>query len=64
MQADNMIKISATIPQAVEMTGLGRTTIYKLFDEGKLTPRKHGKRTLILVEELERYVKSLPTEAA
>lgn len=46
------------------MTGLGRTTLYKLFDEGKLTPRKHGKRTLILVEELERYVRSLPTEAA
>lgn len=59
-----MNKISATIPQAVEMTGLGRTTLYKLFDEGKLTPRKHGKRTLILVEELERYVRSLPTEAA
>lgn len=57
-----MTKISVTIPEAVQMIGLGRSSIYKLFDEGKLTPRKSGKRTLILVEDLERYVKSLPTE--
>jgi len=57
-----MTKISVTIPEAVQMIDLGRSSIYKLFDEGKLIPRKSGKRTLILVEDLERYVKSLPTE--
>mgnify|MGYP003793014283 CR=1 FL=1 len=57
-----MTKISVTIPEAVQMIGLGRSSIYKLFDEGKLTPRKSGKRTLILVEDLKRYVESLPTE--
>lgn len=57
-----MTKISVTVPEAVQMIGLGRSSIYKLFDEGKLIPRKSGKRTLILVEDLERYVKSLPTE--
>lgn len=58
-----MTKLSVTIPEAVEMTGIGRTSFYKLFAQGKLTPRKAGKRTLILVEDLERVVKSLPEAA-
>lgn len=57
-----MTKMAVGIPEAAQMIGLGRSSIYKLFDEGKLIPRKSGKRTLILVEDLERYVKSLPTE--
>lgn len=57
-----MTKMAVGIPEAAQMIGLGRSSIYKLFGEGKLTPRKSGKRTLILVEDLERYVKSLPTE--
>lgn len=57
-----MTKMAVGILEAAQMIGLGRSSIYKLFDEGKLTPRKSGKRTLILVEDLERYVKSLPAE--
>ena len=56
-----MHKISVTIPEATELSGLGRSSIYKLFKEGKLTPRKAGKRTLVLVEELEDYIRSLPS---
>ena len=41
------------------MTGLGRSTIYRLFDEGRLKKRKAGKRTLILVKDLEAYVNAL-----
>jgi hypothetical protein len=55
-----MTKISVSIPDAVLMTGIGRSSLYKLLNEGKITPRKQGKRTLILVEDLERYVQSLP----
>lgn len=58
-----MTKISVTIPEAAEMIGIGRSSLYALFKEKKLTPRKCGKRTLILVEDLERYVKSLPVAA-
>lgn len=57
-----MTKLSVAVPEAAKMIGIGRSSIYKLFDEGKLTPRKSGKRTLILVEDLKRYVESLPTE--
>jgi hypothetical protein len=55
-----MKKISVTIPEATALSGIGRTSLYKLFSVGKLTPRKLGKRTLILVEELDALVKSLP----
>lgn len=55
-----MTKMAVGIPEAAQMIGLGRSSIYKLFDEGKLTPRKSGRRTLILVEDLKRYVESLP----
>lgn len=46
------------------LSGIGRTSLYKLFTEGKLTPRKAGKRTLILVSELEAYLKNLPKGGA
>ena len=55
-----MQKIAVTLPEATALSGIGRSSLYKLFNEGKLTPRKSGKRTLILVEELDSYVLSLP----
>ena len=55
-----MQKVAATINEATQITGLGRSTIYQLINDGKLTRRKYGNRTLILVEELEAFVKSLP----
>lgn len=58
-----MSKLSVTIPEAVAMTGISRTSIYQLFRQKRLVPRKNGKRTLILVEDLERVVKSLPAAA-
>ena len=56
-----MQKIAVTIHEAAAISGIGRTTLYELFKAGKLTPRKSGSRTLVLVDELERYVRSLPT---
>lgn len=55
-----MQKLTVTVQQARQLTGLSRTTLYKLFSQGKLTPRKVGKRTLILTAELEKFVNSLP----
>ena len=55
-----MTKLAATIAEAVEISGLSRSALYKLFKAGKITPRKNGKRTLVIVDELRRYVESLP----
>lgn len=55
-----MQKIAVTIREATELSGIGRSSLYKLFNEGKLTPRKAGKRTLIVVRELEDLIHDLP----
>ena len=52
-------KITVTILQACELTGLGRSTIYRLFDSGELQRLKSGSRTLIKVADLEAYIESL-----
>ena len=52
-------KLTVTIPQACELTGLGRSTIYRLFESGKLQRLKAGTRTLIRVDDLEAYIESL-----
>ena len=56
--------LSMTVEQAVERTGITRTRFYELFQEGVLTPRKSGRRTLILADELEGYVRNLPTRVS
>ena len=55
-----MHKLAVTLREASALSGLGRSTLYKLFGQGRLTPRKVGKRTLILVSELEAFMASLP----
>jgi excisionase family DNA binding protein len=55
-----MTKLAVSVPEAAEMVGIGRSSLYTLFRDGKLTPRKSGKRTLVLVDELKRYVNALP----
>lgn len=51
--------ITVTIPQACELTGLGRSSIYRLFEGGQLQRLKAGSRTLIKVADLEAYIESL-----
>jgi excisionase family DNA binding protein len=52
--------IGLSIPQACESSGLGRTLIYEAIRGGRLTARKAGRRTIILPDDLRRYVESLP----
>lgn len=59
-----MDQLAVTLREASRITGLSRSTLYKLFNQGKLTPRKVGKRTLILTAELDKFVNSLPARRA
>jgi excisionase family DNA binding protein len=56
-----MFEISLTIADAVQRTGISRSGIYRLFKEQKLTPRKSGTRILILADELDAFVRALPS---
>ena len=59
-----MQKLSYTIPEAVEASGLGRTKLYEYIKLGLLKRRKAGKRTLILASDLQALLERLPEEAA
>jgi excisionase family DNA binding protein len=50
-----------SIAEAMQATGISRGYFYKLLHEGQLTRRKVGKRTLILREDLQNFLRSRPT---
>ncbi|WP_230281665.1 helix-turn-helix domain-containing protein [Croceicoccus sp. Ery15] len=56
--------IAITIPDAVKVSGMSRTSIYEALKRGDLTARKAGRRTLIGFQDLEAYLASLPTYQA
>ena len=56
-----MTKAYCTLPEAVEFSGMSRTSIYEALKRGDLTARKAGRRTLISFAGLEAYIASLPT---
>jgi predicted DNA-binding transcriptional regulator AlpA len=59
-----MTKLAATIAEAVEISGLSRSAIYKAAKEKRLTIRKNKGRSLILVSELAAFLQSLPAAKA
>lgn len=52
-------QLSYTIDEACALIGVGRTKLYEVLDSGKLPARKWGKRTLILRNDLEKFVSNL-----
>lgn len=57
-------KLLYRIPEAVEATGIGRTTLYELIADGRLESVKVGRSRLIPADALERFVDELRQEAA
>ena len=49
-------KLALSIDEAIETSGLGRTKLYQVINSGELVARKHGKRTLILSDDLEDFL--------
>lgn len=47
-----MNAILASIPDAQRALGIGRSTAYRLIDEGKLETVKIGRRTLVKVSSI------------
>ena len=52
----NVGKIGLTIEEAAETTGIGRNTMRKLIDWGKLPVLKVGRKTIIRKDALERFM--------
>ena len=53
-----------SIDDVIKLVGLGRTFIYEQIKEGRLTVRKAGRRTLVFDEDLEAWLRALPTKAS
>ena len=49
-------KMGLTIEEAAEATGIGRNTMRKLVDWGKLPVLKVGRKTIIRKDALERFM--------
>ena len=57
-------KLSYSIAETVELTGLGRSTLYEEIHSNRLRARKIGRRTIILAEDLSSFLASLPVSQA
>jgi excisionase family DNA binding protein len=53
-------KKAYSIREIAEITGFGKTHIYEECRKGNIQLRKSGKKTIVLEEELNRYLSALP----
>jgi excisionase family DNA binding protein len=52
--------LAYTIPEAVKVSRIGRTRLYEAIKDGSLRAKKLGRTTLILPDDLARYLQDLP----
>ncbi len=55
-----MTKSAFSVREAAEEIGICKTKIYQETGDGRIRARKSGRRTIILANEIERYLNSLP----
>ena len=56
----NSEPLAYTIAEAVKAAAVSRTELYRAVGRGELVLRKRGKRSIILADELRRWLASLP----
>lgn len=56
-------RLAVTVPKAAGMLGLGRTKTWELVRRGRLRSLRVGKRVLVPVRELERFLTEAMAEA-
>ena len=52
------MKLAVTVPEAAAMIGISESMLWKLLADGDLARVKIGRRTLIRVLDLERFLES------
>lgn len=55
-------RLTCTVAEASEVTGLGRTKIYELIGNGRLTTTTIGRRRLVIVQSLFALVGMTPAD--
>jgi excisionase family DNA binding protein len=54
-------RLAYSVREAAQIANLGRSTLYKLIAQGELRARKAYGRTLILHDDLDAFLKGLPS---
>jgi excisionase family DNA binding protein len=57
----NLPRLGFSPDEAAACAGVSRTRIFEAIREGSLTARKAGKQTIVELDELQRWIRSLPT---
>ena len=57
LKGSSMKPLAVTIKQVCELTGVGRTTVYKLAQEGRIRFIKVGRRTLVSMACVENLLR-------
>jgi len=52
--------LAYSIAEASEVSRVGRTSIYEAINSRDLIARKNGRRTVILADDLHRWLQNLP----
>jgi excisionase family DNA binding protein len=55
-----MQPMALTIAEVCAASRIGRTRVYEAIRAGELLARKHGRRTLVLSDDLKRWLEALP----
>jgi excisionase family DNA binding protein len=53
-------KLSYSIPEAVQITGICRSRLYQEIGQGRLRMIKCGRRSAILADDLRQWLHTLP----
>jgi excisionase family DNA binding protein len=53
--------IAVGIVQAANIAGVGRSFLYEEIRQGRLRIRKAGRRTLVVLSDLDQWISALPT---
>ena len=57
-----LVPLAFSIPAACKVAGVGRTKLYAAIASGALRARKNGAKNVILREDLQSWLRNLPTE--
>ena len=54
-------QLAFAIERVCEITSLGRTSVFAAIKNGELIARKHGRRTIVLADDLRTFLENLPS---
>jgi len=54
-----MVRLAYSVADAAQAIGISRSRLYEHISEGTIRPIKDGRRTLITLGELERFLQTL-----